>query len=225
MIGRSVPLAGRGKASLPVGRGRASRVVLADKLPAKAWSFPKEAGGKTSLEEILSQPGRRGALVVVWDPESEADTSYLKALKDEADEIQGGGVVVVPMRRGDSKWNTGPLLMDLGMDPYAARMTQAEERLVQLFLVEVIGLHEEVPMPVSLLFDASGGLCTVYFGGEAAPLVAADARKLRYANPALPDTTALSGGLWLARPKRDRAALGRAFGMLGARDLQRGLGR
>ncbi len=219
------PLAGRGEASLPIGRGRASRVVLADKLPAKAWSFPKEGGGKVSLEEILSQPGRRGVLVVVWDPESEPDTSYLKALKDEADEIQGGGIVVIPMRRGDSKWNTGPLLMDLGMDPYAARMTQAEERLVQLFLVEVIGLHEEVPMPVSLLFDTSGGLCSLYFGPEVAPLVAADARKLRYANPAVPDTTALSGGLWLARPKRDRAALGRAFGMLGARDLQRGLGR
>ena len=42
------PLAGRGKASLPIGRGRASRVVLADKLPAKAWSFPKEEGGKLS---------------------------------------------------------------------------------------------------------------------------------------------------------------------------------
>jgi len=56
-------------------------------------------------------------------------------------------------------------------------------------------------------------------GPEAAPLVAADARKLRYANPAVPDTTFLTGGRWLARPTRDRAALGRAFGMRGEPEL------
>ena len=79
-------------------------------------------------------------------------------------------------------------------------------------------------MPVSLLFDAGGGLCTLYFGPEAVGAIAGDARKLRYANPAVADTTAITGGFWLARPRRDRAALGRALGMLGARELARGLG-
>ena len=217
-------LAGRGEEPLPVNTSIAGRVVLTDKLPAKAWSFPLEEGGEISIGEVVSSPGRRGALVVVLDPSSESDTDYLRALKDHAEEIQGGGIVVIPMRRGERRWNTGPLLVDLGMDRPAAIMTQAEERLVQLFLVEVIGLHEEVPMPVSLLFDGGGGLCSIYLGPEAAPLVAADARKLRYANPAVPDTTFLTGGRWLARPTRDRAALGRAFGMLGERELQRGLG-
>ena len=176
-----------------------------------------------SLESILSQPGRRGALVVVWDPEQEPDRVFIEALGREAEEMEKGGVVVVPMRRGDPDAAAG-LLARLGMDAHAARMTPTEERLVQLFLVEVIGLHEEVPMPVSLLFDSGGGLCTLYFGADAADAVALDVRKLRYANPAAPDTTAVTGGLWLARPRRDRAALGRALGMLGARELARGLG-
>ena len=218
-------LAGRGAPPREVEHERATRVVLVDKLPAMALEFQAEGEGRVSLEEILSQPGRRGALVVVWDPESESDRSYLKALKEARGEIEKGGIAIIPMRRGDTKWNTGPLLLDLGWDRYAARMTPAEERVIQLFLLESIGMHHEVPMPVSLLFDASGGLCTLYFGPEAAPLVAADARKLRYANPALPDTTALSGGLWLARPKRDRATLQRALKMLGQRKLADGLGR
>jgi hypothetical protein len=215
-------LAGRGAESIPVGRGRASRVVLSDKLPARAWSFPAEAGGRVSLDSILSQPGRRGALVVVWDPSRETDRALLEDLGRKAEEMARGGVVVVPMRRGARGGEAG-FLAGLGMDGYAARMTQVEERLVQLFLMEVIGIHDEVPMPVSLLFDAGGGLCTLYFGGDVAELVAADARKLRYADPGVADTTAISGGFWLARPRRDRAALGRALGMLGARALAEGL--
>jgi hypothetical protein len=215
-------LVGRGLESLRVGRGRASRVVLADKLPARAWSFPAEGGGRVALGDVLAQPGRRGVLVVVWDPREAADREYLNALGREAKEMARGGVVIVPMRRGVRAAEEG-FLEGLGMAEFAARMTAVEERLVQLFLMEVIGPHEEVPMPVSMLFDAGGGLCTLYFGGDAAELVAGDARKLRYADPEVADTTALSGGFWLARPRRDRAALGRALGMLGARALAEGL--
>jgi hypothetical protein len=52
-----------------------------------------------------------------------------------------------------------------------------------------------------------------------------DAQKLRYRDSKLADTTALTGGLWLARPKRDRATLQRALKMLGQRKLADGLGR
>jgi hypothetical protein len=217
-------LAGRGAAPREVEHERATRVVLVDKLPAKALELPAEGGGKVSLEALVTQPGQRGALLVIWDPESDEDRGYLEDLGGRREELKKGGISVIPMRRG----GTGSeleLLSELGFEEHAARMTPAEERVIQLFLLESIGTHHEVPMPISLLFDGSGGLCTLYFGPETAPLVMRDAQKLRYRDSELADTTALTGGLWLARPKRDRATLQRALKMLGQRKLADGLGR
>ena len=217
-------LAGQGAPSREVSHERASRVVLADKLPALALEFPAEGQGKVSLEELVTQPGKRGALVVIWDPESEQDQAYLKDLAGSCDELRKGGISVIPVRRG-KLGNAGELLSELGFADHAARMTPTEDHLLQLFLLESIGTHDEVPMPISMLFDGSGGLCSLYFGSLAAPLVLPDAHKLRYRDSSLADTTALTGGLWLARPKRDRSALERALKMLGQRELAYGLGR
>jgi hypothetical protein len=163
-------------------------------------------------------------LVVIWDPESEQDQAYLKDLAGSCDELRKGGISVIPVRRG-KLGNAGELLSELGFADHAARMTPTEDHLLQLFLLESIGMHDEVPMPISLLFDGDGGLCSLYFGPLAAPFVMADAQKLRYRNSTLDDTTALTGGLWLARPKRDRVALERALKMLGQRKLADGLRR
>jgi hypothetical protein len=172
----------------------------------------------------VTQPGQRGALLVIWDPESDEDRGYLEDLGGRREELKKGGISVIPMRRGGASAED-EFLSELGFAEHAARMTPAEERVIQLFLLESIGTHHEVPMPISLLFDGSGGLCTLYFGPETAPLVMRDAQKLRYRDSELADTTALTGGLWLARPKRDRATLQRALKMLGQRKLADGLGR
>ena len=163
-------------------------------------------------------------MVVIWDPESEQDQAYLKDLAGSCDELRKGGISVIPVRRG-GLGEAGELLSELGFADHAARMTPTEDHLLQLFLLESIGMHDEVPMPISLLFDGDGGLCSLYFGPLAAPFVMADAQKLRYRNSTLDDTTALTGGLWLARPKRDRVALERALKMLGQRKLADGLRR
>lgn len=213
------PFAGRAPSPAARPRGAAPRLVLADKLPLAQLSFPRAGAGRLAIHELAGSPI---ALTYV-DAGASRSRALLEGLAQEQDALRKAGAKVVPVlleaKAPDLRW-----LEQRGLAERAVRASAGEERVLQALLIEVLGAYHDIELPFTLILDGGGNLAALHFAESDAARIVRDLRKARYMNPEDPSTTALSGGRWLRRPRRQLEELSAVLQMLGARDLSRALG-
>jgi hypothetical protein len=110
-------------------------------------------------------------------------------------------------------------LRTLGLD---ARSGPASKRVLlalEIALVEVLGAHEKLPMPLVFLLDRGGSLVALHTGQADFQTLLADVARVAELNPTARSTERISGGRWLYQPRRDLPAVADVFDRLGAAPL------
>jgi hypothetical protein len=208
------PFEGRGAAPLERSRRPVDRTVLATKLPLRHLSFPAPGGRRVALGELE----RRARLLVFWDPESGAGADLLGLLAELRPEVDAAGAAVHPVayRDGDG---ADPRLAALGLAEAALGTGEKERMLLELLLLEVLDAYDELPLPVSLLFDRGSNLCAVHFGAPRSEELLEDLAAAAAERPRNPYTLELSGGRWLGPPARAHRRIIRALMLMGERAM------
>ena len=210
----SSPFEGRGPAPLEASPRPVDRTVLAAKLPLRNLSFPGVGGLRVTLGELE----RRARLLVVWDPESRAGEDLLRLASALRPELDALGAVVHPVSF-TSEEPEAPVLAELGLAANALGAGERERRLLELLLLEVLDSYDELPLPVSLLFDRGSNLCAVYYGAPRSEELLEDLAAAAETRPRNPFTLELSGGRWLGPPARAHRRIIRALMLMGERAM------
>ena len=215
------PFEGRGPAPVFASSEPVRRTVLTEKIPLRRWSLTHPAGGVRPISDLAGAP----TLLTFWDPESAASHELLRRISKARRGIARAGTQFRAVQLGDPSRREDGLrqLAELGLDEGALWASEQETLVLETILIEVLNNYESIELPLSLLLDAEGNLCALYFGVIARPRLIRDLQRVRGMQADDLSTVALSGGRWLGWPRRRYRQAVRVLMSLGAIDLARDL--
>jgi hypothetical protein len=183
-----------------VERRDVSRIVLYERLPARALELPSAAQPARTVAAFQGRP------LLVWvgfsaDPPSKF---VLEALAAKKKELEGLGVPLVALECGEGA--------TAGADK---RFLQD----LQVLIMEVLGPFDRLAYPLTLLFDRGGQLTVLYSGAPSIDDVLADAATTRGLDPARLTTEPLLRGKWVRPAPRNVEGLAQIFDLLGRSEL------
>jgi hypothetical protein len=211
---RASPFADLPAAPAAAAQGPITRLVLGAKLPLRHLSLQR-AGRSLTLAELPEQH----KLLVYWDPESRTGEAFLRRLATLRSEIRARGTILCPVALESAASDGQAVLEQLGIGAEALSASKADQLVLSAILLEVLGLHDDIELPISLLLDSGSNLCALYFGEVSKEELLQDLQRMRRISPTDNSTAALSRGAWLGQPRRDLSQMVRALQMIGARDL------
>lgn len=218
VIPKADGLAGLGALPLETPKQGVRRVVLADKLPLAPLPLPSFEDGQRRLASFAGKP----VLVNVWATWCQGCRVELAEFEKRSQELEAAGLAIVPMTSdegaaGLAKAKT--VIADHGLAEHAGYADGPFLSALDVILIEVLGRHDDLPMPTSLLFDGAGQLVTVYLGPPGVDRILEDVAKVKKMNPRVASCARLSDGRWLSRPERDFGTLSQVFQQLGRPQL------
>jgi hypothetical protein len=194
-----------------------SRIVLYERLPARALEIPATSGEPRTLGAL------DGRAVLVWvgyaaDP---ASSFLLEKLAASRKDFDANGVSLIALECGDdsAQPEARKRIDALGLGALAGRADKRFLQDLQVLVMEVLGPFDRLAFPLSLLFDRGGQLTVVYSGVPRFEDLVLDARITLALDPKGLSTEPLLRGRW-ARPfARNLEGLGQIFDLLGDTDL------
>lgn len=190
------------------------RVVLADKLPLAPLPLPSFDNGQRRLTEFAGRP----VLVNIWATWCQGCRVELAEFEERAAELAASGLAIVPMTSDEGAAaiaKAKKVIADRGLAEHAGYADGPFLSALDVILIEVLGRHDDLPMPTSLLFDGAGQLVTVYLGPPGVDRILEDVATVKTMNPRVASCARLSDGRWLSRPERDFGTLSQVFQQLG----------
>jgi hypothetical protein len=120
------------------------------------------------------------------------------------DALAAAGLAVVPLTvdQGPELGRARRVLDELGWVKHAGAADGKTLRAWEVLLAEVFHRTDNTPLPSSLLLDRRGQLCVVYHGPVQVADLLADVEVLATMKPARGSCAAMSGGVWVERPRR-----------------------
>jgi hypothetical protein len=174
-----------------------SRIVLYERLPARALELPSAGPANQTVAALQG----RAFLVCVGVPQDPASKFVHEALAARKKELEGLGVPLLAFECGEG---------------------QADKRFLQdlqVLVMEVLGPFDRLAYPLTLLFDRGGALTVVYSGVPSIDDVLADAATTRGLDPAALTTEPLLRGKWARPAPRNVEGLAQIFDLLGRSEL------
>lgn len=208
------PFEGRGAAPIAPPTGTITRAVMKAKVPLRSLTLHRD-GRNTAMSELPAAP----KLLVVWDPDSRTGEAFVRELARERQAFAARGAVLCPVAMGGGESDGSELMAELGLVETALVATGTDKLVLSAIMLDVLGPHDELELPLSLLLDQASNLCAVYFGEVERKELLQDLARMKHLDPESPSTAPLAGGWWLAQPRRKYRQMVRALQMIGARDL------
>ncbi len=187
------------------------RVVLLDRLPIGALELPRY-GGEARVDSLAGAP----AVVVLADA---GDALSVLAVEECAKRAARARVAFVLQGPSDARAALRARLRELGLEGCAGEADARFLEALQVYLIDVLGPFESLPLPLLLEIDAGGALAAFRTGsadadGALRDLAALGASTLR-------TTSELTPGRAVAGASRDLGAIAQVFDLLGRNDLAR----
>lgn len=210
------------------GRGRAKAVEprglrLAAAAPPEA---PVARLSPVLLKEPLGMPpgisgllpggsGRRARLITLWAHWCEPCLEELDELSRGYDALREGGIEVVALSVDPpediplaDRLFSERILPNFPGEPFARRTASPEVlETIDALLSHVLGRHDDLLLPTSLLVDPVGQLQLVYLGPLSTERLLDDARRWALSPPIDASRRSLYPGRWYFRTPRDLAGL------------------
>jgi len=186
------------------------RVVLTDKLPMSALTIPSFEDARRRVSELEGRP----VLINLWATWCRGCRVELAELQERRADLDRAGLVIVPLTTDEGAGGLAKAreaIRGWGFEEHAGYADGACLQDMEVLLVEVLGRHDDLPMPTSFLLDGVGQLAAVYLGPPGAERILADVEILKRMETGDGACTALSGGRWLSRGTRDLEALAEVF--------------
>jgi hypothetical protein len=208
----SIPARARSEWSEPAGGaplGRASRVVLVERLPMAPFSVP---GFDWPARKVRDLAGK-GLLLFAFSSQEPRGQEQLRRIVSRGGELAAANTRLVPLAvdEGPPLARSRALLNGLSLANEAGFLDARAKQAFELATLEVLGPFERVPLPCAWLLDAAGQLCALYVGPSGVDEMVADAQVLSTMPTDRGSTIKLEGGLWLFPRQRDFKLLGEVY--------------
>ena len=194
------------------------RVVLAAKVPLSALQL-RDAEGPVYLDELPEKP----KLLVLHHPASGTGEGFLRALAPVQSSFSERGGLLVPVAFEDEGDPPAPQASELGLAGLSLVARRREQLVLATLVMEVLGNHEAVDLPITLLLDSGNNLCALYFGEVPGRMLLNDLRRAAALDVDSITTAPLLRGYWVVQPRRAFGQTVTALQMIGARDLAKEL--
>jgi hypothetical protein len=207
--------AGAAPRSIATSSGKVERVVLADRLPMAPFPLPRFGAAAQKVSDFAG----RALLIAFWSSASPECVALVEALARERTALAAAGleVLLLTIDEGPELFAARKRIEALGLGGgYADGRTLS---LLEVLLIRVLKNADEIEVPAALLVDPNGSCAALYLGAVDLAQARADAALLAGEGGKGRSTAALTGGRWIARPRREFKLLGRVFEKVGASEL------
>lgn len=188
------------------------RVVLTERLPLAPIPLPSYAGSRT-VGDLAGGP----VLINLWATWCSGCMKELGEFKKRRFELDRAGLTVVPLSTDAEEHaaKARETIDRFGFGESAGAANPQFMQLLEVFLVEVLGSSERIPMPTSLLLDPAGQLVAIYLGPVEVDRLLEDVALVGRMRSDGKATGLLTGGRWFNRPERQFSTMSRVLQSLG----------
>jgi len=208
-----------------------TRVPLLDTFPLGAARLAPYQGVPARIDALT---GARGLAVLVWHAGVPESARALEALAARRAALEARGLAVFCVALDDPADGSGPAARAVaeraGLGARAGRADRATRLVLDMLLGRTLAPFEDIPLPLTLLFDPVGELGCIQVGALDLDALAEDAARLadRPTDPATGERTrwptGLTGGRWGgAPPRRTLPVLAKRLREVGLPELADGL--
>ena len=149
--------------------------------------------------------------------------SFLRDLAPVQRSLTERGGLLVPVAFEDEGDPPAPQASELGLAGLSLVARRREQLVLATLVMEVLGNHEAVDLPITLLLDSGNNLCALYFGEVPGRMLLNDLRRAAALDVDSITTAPLLRGYWVVQPRRAFGQTVTALQMIGARDLAKEL--
>lgn len=191
------------------------RIVLLDRLPMGALELPSATNDAPRLDSLAGKP----ALVCLVDAGDPLCLRIVDELARARAELERSGTRVVLVAQGTPEQQSALRARASSMRTDLRACDASFLEGVQVFLIDVLGPFEKLPLPLALVLDPVAQLVALHCGPIDVAWLARDCAALKQATPAPRDTREIHPGRMISTPARDLGALAQVFDLLGRAEL------